>query len=60
MSKKVIVKDLDGLDTKTISKIETPMIYLGEYEESGDVFSEIKNSKNEIIRIFNERLESYE
>jgi len=55
--KKVIVKDLEGLDEATISKIEVPMIYLGEYEESGDVFADLRNSKNEPIRIFHERLE---
>jgi len=54
--KKVIVIDLDGLDKETISKIENPMIYLGEYEESGDVFADLRNSKNEPIRIFHERL----
>tara|TARA_R110000850_G_scaffold274513_1_gene412096 strand:+ start:121 stop:297 length:177 start_codon:yes stop_codon:yes gene_type:complete len=54
--KKVIVKDLEGLDEETISKIETPMIYLGEYEESGDVFADLRNSKNEPIRVFHERL----
>lgn len=46
--KKVIVKDLEGLDEATISKIEVPMIYLGEYEESGDVFADLRNSKNEV------------
>ena len=55
--KKVIVKDLGGLDKETISKIENPMIYLGEYKESGDVFADLRNSKNEPIRIFHERLE---
>ena len=55
--KKVIVKDLRGLDKETISKIEEPMIYLGNYEESGDVFADLRNSKNEPIRIFHERLE---
>ena len=54
--KKVIVKDLEGLDEETISKIEVPMIYLGEYEESGDVFADLRNSKDEPIRIFHERL----
>ncbi len=54
---KVIVKYLEGLDEETISKIEVPMIYLGEYEESGDVFADLRNSKNEPIRIFHERLE---
>ena len=55
--KKVIVKDLEGLDEETISKIEVPMIYLGDYEESEDVFADLRNSKNEPIRIFHERLE---
>lgn len=54
--KKVIVIELDGLDEETISKIEKPMIYLGEYEESGDIFADLRNSKNEPIRIFHERL----
>tara|TARA_R110000822_G_C15216132_1_gene483784 strand:+ start:135 stop:311 length:177 start_codon:yes stop_codon:yes gene_type:complete len=54
--KKVIVIDLNGLDNETISKIEEPMFYLGEYEESGDVFADLRNSKNEPIRIFHERL----
>lgn len=54
--KKVIVIDLDGLDNETISKIEEPMFYLGEHEESGDVFADLRNSKNEPIRIFHERL----
>ena len=54
--KKVIVKDLEGLDKDTISKIESPMTYLGEYEESGDVFADLRNSNNEPIRIFHERL----
>jgi len=54
--KKVIVINLDGLDNETISKIEEPMFYLGEYEESGDVFADLRNSKNEPIRIFHERL----
>jgi hypothetical protein len=58
--KKVIVKDLKGLDKETISKIETPMVYLGEYEESGDVFADLRNSKDEPIRIFHERIEDYD
>jgi hypothetical protein len=57
--RKVLVKDLKGLDKETISKIENPMFYLGEYEESGDVFADLRNSKNEPIRIFHERLEDY-
>ncbi len=57
--KKVTVIDLEGLDEETISKIENPMLYLGEYEESGDIFANLKNSKKEHIRIFHERLEDY-
>ena len=57
--RKVTVVDLDLLDNETISKIENPMIYLGEYEESGDIFADLRNSKNEPIRIFHERLEDY-
>jgi len=57
--KKVIVKDLEGLDKETISKIETPMIYLGEWEQDGSVFADLRNSKKEPIRIFHERLEDY-
>lgn len=58
-NKKVIVKNLQGLDKETISKIEMPMMYLGEYEESGDIFADLRNSKNEPIRVFYERLEDY-
>ena len=54
--KKVIVKDLKGLDKETISKIESPMIYLGEWKQDGSVFADLRNSKNEPIRIFHERL----
>ena len=48
-----------GLDKETISKIETPMIYLGEWEQDGSVFADLRNSKKEPIRIFHERLEDY-
>ena len=54
--KKLIVRDLRGLDKETISKIETPMFYLGVYEESGDIFADLRNSKGDAIRIFHERL----
>ena len=59
MMKKVKVKDLKGLDIETISKIETPMVYLGEWEQDGSVFADLRNSKDEPIRIFHERLENY-
>ena len=58
--KKVIVKDLRGLDNETISKIEKPMMYLGEWEQDGSVFADLRNSKDDPIRIFHERLEDYE
>lgn len=60
VTKKVIVKDLDGLDEETISKIETPMTYLGEWEQDNSVFADLRNSKDEPIRIFHERLEYYD
>lgn len=57
--KKVIVRYLEGLDEDTVSKIETPMIYLGEFEQDGSMFADLRNSKNEPIRIFHERLKDY-
>jgi hypothetical protein len=57
--KKVTVMDTFGLSNKVISMIEDPMYYLGNYEESGDIFADLRNSKNEAIRIFHERLKDY-
>lgn len=53
---KVSIIDTDDLDEETISKIEPIMIYIGDYEESGDKFAEVINSKGVSIRIFKERL----
>jgi len=56
---KVIVTNLIGLDNETINKIEIPMIHLGEWEQDGSIFADLRNSKGDPIRIFYERLENY-
>jgi len=56
---KVIVTNIIGLDNDIINKIETPMIHLGEWEQDGSIFADLRNSKNEAIRIFYDRLENY-
>jgi len=58
--KKVIVKDLHGLDDNTISKIETPMFLIGDWFEDETTFADLRNSKGQVVRIFHERLEDYE
>ena len=58
--KKVIVKDLHGLDDDTISKIETPMFLIGDWFEDETTFADLRNSKGQVVRIFHERLEDYE
>jgi len=55
-NKKVKVIDTDGLDEKTISMIEPIMIYTNDYEESESLFVVLHNSKNEVMRIFPERI----
>ena len=57
--KKVIVKDLHGLDDDTISKIETPMFLIGDWVEDETTFADLRNSKGQVVRIFHERLEDY-
>ena len=59
MGKEVIVLDTFGLSDDVISMIEEPMYYVGEYEESGDIFADLRNSKNEVVRIFHDRLKEY-
>ena len=59
MGKEVIVLDTFGLSDEVISMIEEPMYYIGEYEESGDIFADLRNSKNEVVRIFHDRLKEY-
>ena len=58
--KKVIVKDLHGLDDNTISKIETPMFLIGDWFQDETTFADLRNSKGQVVRIFHERLEDYE
>tara|TARA_R110000737_G_scaffold263505_1_gene271525 strand:+ start:143 stop:328 length:186 start_codon:yes stop_codon:yes gene_type:complete len=59
MNKKVVITDLEDLSEEVLNKIEIPMFYIGEYEESGDIFADLRNSKNEPIRVFHERLKDY-
>jgi hypothetical protein len=59
MGREVIVLDTFGLSDEVISMIEEPMYYVGEYEESGDIFADLRNSKNEVVRIFHDRLKEY-
>ena len=59
MGREVIVLDTFGLSDEVISMIEEPMYYIGEYEESGDIFADLRNSKNEVVRIFHDRLKEY-
>ena len=53
---KVKVIDTNGLSEKTISKIEETMIYLGMEQVDECMFCKLKNSKNEQIMIFPERI----
>lgn len=55
-SKKVKVIDTDGLDEETIGMIEPIMTYTNDYEESGSLFVELRNSKGDVIRVFPERI----
>ena len=53
---KVKVMVTSGLSKETISKIEPEMIYLGTFIENETRFVNLKNSKNECIGIFPERI----
>ena len=53
---KVKVIDTNGLSEETISKIEDTMIYLGMGQVDECMFCKIKNSKNEVLMIFPERI----
>ena len=55
-NKKVEVIDTYGLSEEVISMIEPIMIYTNDYEENETMFVELHNSKNQIIRIFPERI----
>lgn len=54
---RVKVINTDGLDNETISKIEPTMTFANNYYEDNTLFFELRNSKEEIIRIFPERVE---
>jgi hypothetical protein len=53
---KVEVISTEGLDKKTIEKIESPMTFNKWWFENETTFVEIQNSKGEIIRVFPERI----
>tara|TARA_R100000742_G_C4279058_1_gene102784 strand:- start:4211 stop:4609 length:399 start_codon:yes stop_codon:yes gene_type:complete len=53
---KVEVISTEGLDKKTIEKIESPMTFNQWWFENETTFVEIQNSKGEIIRVFPERI----
>ena len=57
---KVVVRDTEGLSDDTIAMIEIPMTHLGSWNQDGSVFADLRNSKDEAVRIFYDRLESYE
>jgi hypothetical protein len=57
---KVVVRDTEGLSDDTIAMIEKPMTHLGAWEQDGSVFADLRNSKDEAVRIFYDRLDSYE
>ena len=53
---KVKVIDTNGLSEETISKIEDTMIYLGMLQVDECMFCKIKNSKDDVLMIFPERI----
>lgn len=57
---KVVVRDTEGLSDDTIAMIEIPMTHLGSWNQDGSVFADLRNSKDEAVRIFYDRLDSYE
>ena len=58
---KVVVRDTEGLSDDTIAMIEIPMTHLGAWHQDGSVFvADLRNSKDEAVRIFYDRLDSYE
>ena len=60
LGSKVVVRDTEGLSDDTIAMIEKPMTHLGAWEQDGSVFADLRNSKDEAVRIFYDRLDSYE
>ena len=60
-AKVVVVRDTKGLSDDTIAMIEKPMTHLGAWHQDGSVFvADLRNSKDEAVRIFYDRLDSYE
>jgi hypothetical protein len=57
--KKVLVKVIDtvGLSQETISKIEDTMEYLGEEVVDETTFVVLANSKEQIVKVFDFRIE---
>ena len=56
----VVVRNTAGLPDYVIDMIETPMIHLGEWEQDGSIFADLRNSKDEAVRIFYDRLDTYD
>lgn len=56
-NKKVKVINTNGLSEDVIKMIDPIMIYTNDYIENETLFVELHNSKNEVIRIFPERIE---
>jgi hypothetical protein len=56
----VVVRNTVGLPDYVIDMIETPMIHLGEWEQDGSIFADLRNSKDEAVRIFYDRLDTYD
>ena len=56
----VVVRNTVGLPDYVIDMIETPMRHLGEYESDGSIFADLRNSKDEAVRIFYDRLDTYD
>ena len=56
----VVVRNTAGLPDYVIDMIETPMMHLGEWEQDGSIFADLRNSKDEAVRIFYDRLDTYD
>ena len=56
---RVIVLNTSGLSAETISKLESGVLYVGNWEEDESFFVELQNTRKEIVRIFPERIGRY-
>lgn len=56
MTTKVKILNTDGLDKKTKIILSKECYFIREYIENETLFFEIKNSDNETVRIFPERV----